>query len=124
MKRFIAILSAVTLLAVLLASLPVYADHKDSYKIGDADGNGAIEVVDATLIQRVITSLSSDDDGMIARRGDGNGDGLDVADAAAVQRYTLDIPCRYSVGERQYEDATQAPVQEPTYDEYELPIVR
>lgn len=116
MKRFITVLSAVTLLAVLLASLTVYADYKASYKIGDADGNGVIEVVDATLIQRVVTSLSSDDDGMIARRGDGNGDGLDIADATAVQRYTLDISCRYRVGEQHYE--------EPTYDEYELPIVR
>lgn len=122
-KRLISVfLSAAMLLS--LAVLSAAAGYNTAYKIGDIDGNGIIDIVDATVIQGEVTSALSDSDGLIALRGDGNSDGLDIADATAVQRCALDLSCGYHVGVWVYPEApTQAPSQKPTYDEYELPIV-
>ena len=124
MKRIIALLSAVTLLILMFAAMPASAGNNKSYRIGDADGNSVVELVDATLIQKAIILDGFDSDGMIALRGDCNGDGLDIADATAVQRYTLGLACYCSVGKWVYpEETTVAPTQTPTLDEYELPFV-
>lgn len=123
MKKLTALLLSVALLIPMLSVLPVSAGYNKAYRMGDADGNSVIDIVDATLIQKVVILNNADSDGLIVLRGDGNGDGLDVADATAVQRYTLNLKCGYSVGEWVYlEESTQAPTQKPTYDEYELPI--
>lgn len=123
MKRLIALFS-VALLVLMLSALPVFAGYNKAYRMGDADGNSIIDIVDATLIQKVVILNNADSEGLIALRGDGNGDGLDIADATAVQRYTLNMKCGYSVGKWVYpEEPTQAPTQEPTYDEYELPFI-
>ena len=67
-----------------------------AYMVGDADGDGSITILDATKIQRLLVSLVTDDDGIIALRGDSNGDGLDILDATRIQRYlagfTVDVP--------------------------------
>lgn len=124
MKRLTALLLSLALLIMLLAALPVSAEYNKAYRMGDADGNSVIDLVDATLIQKVVILNNTDSDGLIALRGDGNGDGLDVADATAVQRFTLNMSCDYSVGKWVYpEESTQAPTQKPTYDEYELPFI-
>ena len=111
-------------MTLAIAALPVSAGYNKAYRIGDADGNSVIDLVDATLIQKVVILNGDDSDGLIALRGDGNGDGLDVADATAVQRYALAMQCGYSVGKWVYpEEPTQAPTQKPTLDEYELPFI-
>ena len=68
------------------------AEHFDlfsyEYVKGDADGNGVVEIVDATMIQRVLAMMESDDDGMITvRAAVSDGDELCVTDATLIQRY-------------------------------------
>ena len=70
-----------------------------TYMVGDADGDGAITILDATKIQRLLVSLITDDDGMIALRGDSNGNGLDILDATRIQRYLADFTVVEPIGE-------------------------
>lgn len=52
------------------------------------DGNGVVEIVDATKIQCVLAMMESDDDGMITvRAAVSDGEELCVTDATMIQRY-------------------------------------
>lgn len=84
---------------------------ESSYIRGDADGDGEVNIIDATTIQKVIAGLETDRDGWIKRRGNVTGGGLDITDATAVQRYLAKLNDPYKIG------ATV------TYDEYELPFI-
>lgn len=57
------------------------------YLRGDADGNGAVEVVDATAIQRALVNLNTNDDGHMALRAAVVDGELSILDATAIQRY-------------------------------------
>jgi len=57
------------------------------HKIGDADGDGEITILDATAIQRVLALLDTNKAESVRLCGDTNNDGLDILDATAVQRY-------------------------------------
>lgn len=70
-----------------------------TFMLGDADGDGGINIIDATKIQRVLAELDKDVDGMIALRGDVNGNGLDILDATAVQRYIAGFETGVRIGE-------------------------
>lgn len=69
-----------------------------TYMIGDADGDGSITVFDATIIQRLLVNLE-EDDGMIALRGDADGDGLSVFDATEIQRWLVGLTSDIPIGE-------------------------
>lgn len=69
-----------------------------AYMLGDADGDGIITIIDATKIQRVLAGLTDDDDGMIAMRGDVNGNGLDILDATKIQRYLAGFTTAEPIG--------------------------
>lgn len=67
-------------------------DHWDlfryAYLRGDADGNGEVEVLDATAIQRRLVELKyRDEDGRIELRAAVTGKALTITDATAIQRY-------------------------------------
>ena len=68
------------------------------YLNGDADGDGKITILDATLIQRVLVVLSKDTDGTIAIRGDVDKDGLTILDATAIQRYLAGYTVTQKIG--------------------------
>ncbi len=76
-----------------------YGLYRYSFLRGDSDGNGIINILDATLIQRVIADVQSDDDGMIALRSALSGDALDITDATYLQRYIAQIPTPYPINE-------------------------
>ena len=62
----------------------------ETYYMGDADGDGAITVSDATLIQRVSIGLETISD-VRMRTADVNGDGrVSVLDTTCVQKYVAD----------------------------------
>ena len=69
------------------------------YKRGDADGDGEISVLDATVIQKVLASVIRDEHGYIAYRGDVTGDGLDITDATAIQKYLASLSNPYGIDE-------------------------
>lgn len=70
-----------------------------TYLSGDADGDGKITILDATKIQRLLVAMVDDADGMIALRGDSDGDGLNILDATRVQRYLASLNITASIGE-------------------------
>ena len=78
-------------------------DHWDlttySFLRGDADGDGELKVVDASLIQRVDAEIIKDTDGMIALRSMVTGDELTTLDATAVQRYMAEMPDTFGINE-------------------------
>ena len=69
-----------------------------SFILGDADGDGEVTVLDATVIQRVLVYLSSDDDGMIALRGSVDGDELNITHATKIQRFLAEIEVPDPIG--------------------------
>ena len=69
------------------------------YKRGDADGDGEISVLDATVIQKVLASVMTDEHGYISYRGDVTGDGLDITDATAIQKYLAGLSNIYAINE-------------------------
>ena len=78
-------------------------DHWDlttySFLRGDADGDGELTVVDASLIQRVDAEIIKDTDCMIALRSMVTGDELTILDATAVQRYMAEMPDTFGINE-------------------------
>ena len=68
--------------------------------LGDTDGNGVIEVDDATYIQRVIAELPVPYPMETIMYGDVDGDGeLTITDATLIQRYVAEMPVNYPIGE-------------------------
>lgn len=75
-----------------------YGLSRCAFLLGDADGSGTLEIVDATLIQRVLAEMTEDDDGMIAVRAALTGE-LDVTDATLIQRYLAGMDVPYPLNE-------------------------
>ena len=58
------------------------------YLRGDADGNGKVEVIDVTAIQRTLVNLNTaDDDGHMDLRIAVTGETISITDATVLQRY-------------------------------------
>lgn len=74
-------------------------EEEQPYIIGDADGDGEITIIDVTKIQRCLAGLLTDEDNMIALRGDSNGDGLDSTDATFIQRFLIGLRVPTRIGE-------------------------
>lgn len=127
MKRVLMLIAAAILFTVVL-SVCCFAADTEPYLLGDADGNGDVDVVDSVKVLRVTILIDTDPDGSVARRADVNGDGLDTVDATFIQRFSTHIPTPYPIGEWVYpeqpsEQATEKPTQKPTQDNDELPFV-
>ncbi|WP_407382892.1 CotH kinase family protein [Ruminococcus sp.] len=73
--------------------------YRYEYLLGDADGSGEVDIVDATTIQRVLSDLQEDNDGRIALRGTLTGEALAITDASAIQRYTALMGIEYPIDE-------------------------
>lgn len=59
---------------------------------GDTDGSGAIDTVDATLIQRKCSGLKTNIDDSLWKRGDVNSDDVtDIIDVTYIQRYLANL---------------------------------
>lgn len=82
-------------LSVTLSTQAVYPDI-----LGDADGNGEVEIIDATIIQRYLSDMTvpyTEDELM---NGDVDGDGeLSIIDATLIQRYNAGFSVAYPIGE-------------------------
>ena len=63
-----------------------------TFLLGDADGDNEVTILDATKIQRVLASLETDDDGMVALRGSVDGETpLNILHATKIQRFIADF---------------------------------
>ncbi len=69
--------------------------------LGDADGNGVVEITDATAIQLYDVDLATGIDEDVLMNGDVNRDGtLELIDATFIQRWALDMATPYPIGKR------------------------
>ena len=68
--------------------------------LGDADGNGEVDMTDATVIQRVATMIAVpyDEEQLMCADIDDDGD-LTIVDATFIQRYSTRIAVPYPIGE-------------------------
>lgn len=84
---------------VYVFNKPVSLDKE--YILGDADGNGVVDVNDATLIQRYIAQFRVSNTSQILSCGDVNGDGIiSVSDVTWIQRYVAGMTVPYAIGEK------------------------
>ena len=139
LMKIIGVLMAVCLLSVPFLSASGLngdtAENNAVYILGDADGDGEVTVVDATIIQRVLANFDFTrmdlPEGMdaekflagVALRGDvdDNGD-LESIDVTFILRYNVFMRTPYPIGEEIYlptEPPTEAP--EPTQSVTEAP---
>ena len=78
----------------------VYGASEENTILGDADGNGEVDMTDATVIQRVVTMIAVPYDEEQLMRADVDGDGeLTVVDATFIQRYSTKVQTPYPIGE-------------------------
>lgn len=128
MKKIIFCITTVVLIASMLC-LPLFsatgAPAPSSYILGDADGNGVVDILDATKIQRILAHLLTDPDGGYTLRGDVDGDQmLTAADVTLIQRHLASLKTKYPIGqlvEAPTEAETIAPTVEPTVAETVAP---
>lgn len=74
----------------------------ETYLFGDANNNGKIDSVDATVVQRSIAKIANTtvDEAIVIRNGDVNSSGrLEITDATYIQRYLAKIAVEYPIGE-------------------------
>ena len=67
--------------------------------LGDADGDGEITILDATVIQRYLAAYTVKNPEHTVKCSDVNGDGLDIIDATLIQRYLASFTVNYPIGE-------------------------
>lgn len=72
----------------------------ESYILGDADDDGTVSIIDATLIQRHNIFMETGIDEAILMHGDVDGNGyLEIQDVTYIQRYLVYIRTPYPIGE-------------------------
>ena len=69
-----------------------------TFILGDADGDGVVTIIDATVIQRILVYLMDDPDGMIELRAAVDGDELNITHATKIQRYLADFAVAEPIG--------------------------
>ena len=122
MKNKRAFIAAILSAMLVTAGFPVAASAAENeVLLGDVDGNGVVNVVDATLVQMIAAEMTTvSDERMKAADVDGNGD-VNVVDATLIQQYAAEIETGYKIGEpiETEQPTTQAattevPTQAPT----------
>lgn len=71
----------------------------DGVKLGDASGDGSVNINDVTMIQRYLAELETLE-GIYLHAADANQDGtVDIADATIIQMYLAEYEMEYPIGE-------------------------
>ncbi len=116
-KAFILALAVVITAVTVISLFPVSSAQGDGYLLGDANGDGKINVNDITFIQRLLCGVEEDPDGSAAKRGDVDGNGLDINDVTFLQGYIVEYAVVFPIGT----PVTTAP--QSTTRNNELPFV-
>lgn len=77
--------------------IPTESAQTVTFLLGDADGNGEVNIIDSTIIQRLMAKSVEDTDGMISLRGDIDDNELSINDAALLCRYLAHIHLDYPI---------------------------
>ncbi len=109
MKKLNVILSLIltAVLCVSVFSVPSYALESSSLP-GDANGDGKVDVMDVTAIQRHILKLSVLDDESVERAKVCGYSGLSIIDATAIQRYIVGLISAFPAEKPETESVTKA----------------
>lgn len=102
MKKIISlVLSLALILCITILPGNVTASSEYDYILGDADGNGKVELVDASYVQRNNANMEVpvSDEELFHGDIDDNGS-LGIADATFIQRYVARISTPYHIGEK------------------------
>ena len=100
MKSKRAFIATVLSAMLITAAFPVAASAAgNEVLLGDVNGNGKVEVTDATMVQMIAAELTT----VSAERmkaADVNGDGeVNISDATLIQQYAAEIQTGYAIGE-------------------------
>ena len=75
--------------------------HTFTFVLGDADGDGHANIIDATFAQRIATGLRADPDGSWTIRSDVDRSGaVEVTDATFIQRFDVGLVVPYQIGQQ------------------------
>ena len=123
MKKLIAVVLVTACLLAVMGMI-LSATAASSYIRGDADGDGAATIMDATAIQRKLGGIPTY--AFDERAADVDGNGVTITDVTWIQRYLAGMGNKYHIDESVIvPDPTQpqptAP--KPTRDPYELPFI-
>lgn len=77
---------------------------RDSYLLGDTDGNGVVNIMDATKTQRILAGYTGETDERASQRGRITGAQLGIMDATQIQRHIAGYELNYPVGEKKLYD--------------------
>ena len=93
------VLSLILTFVIALAVFSVMtASAAEELICGDADGDGTVTVLDATMIQRHLADLLHLSEERL-QAADVSGDGIDITDATLIQRWLADYSVSYPIGE-------------------------
>ena len=109
-------LAILVIACTLTAIIPISAESsisRESWIKGDADGDGTITIIDATIIQRKLANYTVNDPERVDECGDINGNGLDILDATLIQRYLANYTVPYEINVP-IELPTEQPTEQPT----------
>ena len=95
LKRIISVLLVCAI--ALSAALCCYATTEDTYIFGDVDGNGELEVLDVTMLQRHLAEFITLDEDSLNRGLVSGGDEISIIDATLIQRYLAEMIDRFPV---------------------------
>ncbi|MBQ7964520.1 MAG: hypothetical protein IJ331_00390 [Ruminococcus sp.] len=130
MKR-LTMVSLVLVIAILLCSLcsvfsiaatrgtDVVSDSGQVQLMGDVDGNGDINIFDATTIQCIIAELLVPTDDMLVRAKVCGNEDVSIFDATLIQLYIAELPCDGLINVP-VKKPTEAPTDKPTEGEVEI----
>lgn len=88
-----------TVSSVLFVSAEENELPKSQWRWGDVDGNGEVEIVDATVVQRSLAYMFQPTEGMITRGSFAGNDEFEITDATMIQRHLAYMSVSYPVGE-------------------------
>ena len=89
-------------------------ENSASYILGDADNSGAIDITDATFVQRKLADIKTPLSDEILQQGDADGSGtLELIDATAIQYYLVNMKTPYLIGVDVYTDSSLSPTVKP-----------
>ena len=77
---------------------------RDSYLLGDTDGSGQVDIMDATKIQRILVGYNENIDDQMIQRASVIGDEPEIMDATQIQRFLVNYSVSYPIGEKQLYD--------------------
>ena len=73
-------------------------DYYGVYLVGDTDGDYLLNIMDATLVQRILAGYTPDEDGKMRKRAQ-SGETFTIMDATAIQRYLVGFQVPEPIGE-------------------------